>query len=326
MRLTTIAAVNLHHPFMIRIKNWAVATLILCFLVIIAGGVVRTTQSGMGCPDWPKCFGKWIPPTNASELPADFEKYLRKQDIDHTFNALHTWIEYFNRLLGTLLGVFAIIQVVLLFFKRKGFARPYKLAIAFLATVILTGLFGAIVVKLNLAHLSISVHLLFAIVLVQIQVALLLSLQSKLFSITISSKTKRLILLFLILLFCQSILGTMVRMYVDDVSKTLHYEQRETWLASIPVAFLIHRSFSWLVLLTGLYTAWYCRNMQAIKNKVFVIAVIIVLSMITGIVLFYADMPAVAQPVHLLLASLAITQSIAVLLQTKTGLLQPGSM
>jgi len=72
--------------------------------VIIAGGVVRTTQSGMGCPDWPKCFGRWIPPTNASELPPDFEKYLRKQDIDHTFNVYHTWIEYFNRLLGALLG------------------------------------------------------------------------------------------------------------------------------------------------------------------------------------------------------------------------------
>ena len=326
MRLATIATVNLQHQFMIRIKNWAIATLILCFLVIIAGGVVRTTQSGMGCPDWPKCFGRWIPPTNASELPADFEKYLHKQDIDHTFNALHTWIEYFNRLLGVLLGLFAVIQVIVLFFKRKEFSTPYRFAIAFLTTVIVTGLFGAIVVKLNLAHASISVHLLFAIVLVQIQVALLLSLQSKLFSLTINSKARKLILLFLILLFCQSILGTMVRMYVDDVSKTLHYEQRETWLASTPVAFLIHRSFSWLVLAGALFTAWYCRNIAAVRNKVFAIAVIVVLSMITGITLVYANMPAVAQPVHLLLASLAITQSIAVLLQTKTGSLSSASI
>ena len=302
---------------MMRIKNWARATFILCFLVIIAGGVVRTTQSGMGCPDWPKCFGKWIPPTNASELPADFEKYLHKQDIDHTFNALHTWIEYFNRLLGTLLGLFAIIQVGLLFFKRQTFSKAYKLSLAFLITVILTGLFGAIVVKLNLAHASISVHLLFAILLVQIQLALLLSLNSKLFSIPITNKVKNMVLIFLILLFCQSVLGTMVRMYVDDVSKTLHYEQRETWLAQSPVAFLMHRSFSWVILLGALYIAWYCRNIQAIKNKVFVLAAIIVLSMVTGIVLFYADMPAIAQPIHLLLASLAITQSFAVLLQAR---------
>jgi len=78
----------------------------MVFLVILAGGVVRMTQSGMGCPDWPTCFGMWIPPMEASQLPADFEKYLSQQDIDHTFNAYHTWIEYINRLLGALLGVF----------------------------------------------------------------------------------------------------------------------------------------------------------------------------------------------------------------------------
>jgi heme a synthase len=300
-----------------QIKNWAIATFILCFLVIIAGGIVRTTQSGMGCPDWPKCFGKWIPPTNASELPANFEKYLRKQDIDHTFNAFHTWIEYINRLLGVLLGLFAIIQVALLFFKRKELAKPYKLALAFLATVILTGLFGAIVVKLNLAHVSISVHLLFAILLVQIQVAVLLSLQQKLFIITVDKKVKQILWLFLLFIFCQSILGTMVRMYVDDVSKTLHYEQRATWLADSPIAFLIHRSFSWVILFSALYLAWYSKNMAAIKNKIFTVTAIVLLSMITGIVLFYADMPAIAQPIHLLLASLAITQTVAILLQIK---------
>ncbi len=302
---------------MSNIKRWALATFILCFLVIIAGGVVRTTQSGMGCPDWPKCFGKWIPPTNASELPADFEKYLRKQDIDHTFNALHTWIEYINRLLGVLLGFFGLVQFAMLFFKRKEFNKPYKLAIAFLVTVILTGLFGAIVVKLNLAHASISVHLLFAIILVQIQLALLLSLNKKLLTIHVNNKVRQSLFIFLILLFCQTVLGTMVRMYVDDVSKTLHYEQRETWLAATPVAFLIHRSFSWLILAGALFLAWHCRNMEGIKNKIFVLASIILLSMITGIVLFYANMPAAAQPVHLLLAALALTQTVAVLLQIK---------
>ncbi|MEI9935342.1 MAG: COX15/CtaA family protein [Ferruginibacter sp.] len=151
------------------IRKWASATFILTFLVIIAGGIVRTTQSGMGCPDWPKCFGRWIPPTNASELPPDFEKYLHKQDIDHTFNVFHTWTEYINRLVGALLGLFALIQCALLFSKRKTVLTAYKFSVAFLLTVLLTGLFGALVVKLNLAHFSISVHLLFAIILLQIQ-------------------------------------------------------------------------------------------------------------------------------------------------------------
>ncbi|MCP9753019.1 heme A synthase [Ferruginibacter sp. HRS2-29] len=300
------------------IKNWVLATFILTFLVIIAGGIVRTTQSGMGCPDWPRCFGKWIPPTNASELPADFERYLSKQDIDHTFNVYHTWIEYFNRLFGALLGVFAIIQVALLFRKKTVMKPAYRLAIAFLVTVILTGLFGALVVKFNLAHFSISVHLLFALILTQLQLALVLSVKHKVKTLAVPAKIKKLLIGLLVLLVFQSVLGTMVRIYIDDISKHLDYQQRETWLASTPVAFLIHRSFSWAVLLATLAYTWYCRSFSAIKNKVFLLTGIILLSMATGIILFYLDMPAVAQPLHLLLATLGITQVLNILLQLRT--------
>jgi len=300
------------------IKNWVLATFILTFLVIIAGGIVRTTQSGMGCPDWPRCFGKWIPPTNASELPVDFERYLSKQDIDHTFNVYHTWIEYFNRLFGVLLGVFAIIQVALLFRRKKEMKGAYQLAIAFLVTVILTGLFGALVVKLNLAHFSISVHLLFALILTQLQLALVLSLKNKMNTLIVPARVKTFLISLLALIIFQSVLGTMVRIYIDDISKHLDYQQRETWLVSSPVAFLIHRSFSWAVLLATLAFAWYCRRFSVIKNKVYLLTVILLLSMATGIILFYLDMPAVAQPIHLLLATLGITQVFNIMLQLRT--------
>ena len=301
------------------IKGWVKATFILTFLVIIAGGVVRTTQSGMGCPDWPKCFGRWIPPTNASELPPDFEKYLHKQDIDHTFNPLHTWIEYINRLVGTMLGVFGIIQLALLFRRRETLKKSFKLAVAFLSTVILTGLFGAVVVKLNLAHLSISVHLLLAIVLVQIQLGLLLSLKEKLFAIPVNTNFRKYVFAFFIIVFIQSTLGTMVRMYVDDVSRTLHYEQRDTWLAAMPIAFLIHRTFSWLVLISAVFMTWKFRNNESIAKKLHLLLAFVLLNMIAGIVLVFADMPAIAQPIHVLLASLAITQTINIILQTRTA-------
>jgi cytochrome c oxidase assembly protein subunit 15 len=303
---------------MVSIRRWVLATFILTFLTIIAGGVVRTTQSGMGCPDWPTCFGRWIPPTNASQLPPDFEKYLHKQDIDHTFNVFHTWTEYINRLVGELLGVFALIQFVLLYRKRKEASQAYKLAAAYLIAVILTGLFGGAVVLLNLAHLSITVHLLAAIILLQIELALMLSLQSKLSVIRVDDKHRKLFFFLLTVLFIQSALGTGVRMYVDGVSKTLHYEQRETWLATTPISFLIHRSFSWIVLLTTIFTTWYSRNITVIRNKLVALSVIIIMSMITGIVLFYADMPAIAQPIHLFLASCAITLTVSVILQTNS--------
>lgn len=307
------------------VKKWVFATFVLTFLVIIAGGIVRTTQSGMGCPDWPKCFGLWIPPTNASQLPPDFEKFLKAQDIDHTFNVYHTWIEYVNRLLGALLGVFAVIQFALLFSKRNINRPAFNLSIAFLIGVILTGLFGAIVVKLNLAHISISVHLFFAIVLAQIQLAMYMSVSGKLFKKTTGTKLRKAILFLLLLIFAQSVLGTMVRMYIDDVSSSLHFEQREAWLAEMPLAFIIHRSFSWLVLAAVFYANWYCRKVPALIKPLKKLTGIILLSVVTGVVLYYLDMPAVAQPLHLLLAAMAITQTMFILLYTKntTDLMKP---
>ncbi len=301
------------------------ATFVLTFLVIIAGGVVRTTQSGMGCPDWPKCFGLWIPPTNASELPDGFENFLKAQDIDHSFNVYHTWIEYINRLLGALLGVFALIQFALIYRRRNTNIQAFKLAAAFLIIVILTGLFGAIVVKLNLAHFSISVHLLFALVLTQIELALLLAVTNKMYKKTAGIKIRRALFLLLLVILAQSVLGTAVRMYIDDISKTLNYQQREAWLADMPISFIMHRSFSWIVMLSVFYTAWYCRKVPVLKKYLLRIVVIVLTSMTSGIVLYYLDMPAVAQPLHLFLAALAITQTMFLILHTKntTDLLRP---
>src|SRR5436190_16371894 len=86
--------------------------LVMVFVVILAGGVVRMTQSGMGCPDWPTCFGRWIPPTSVDQLPANYKELYAFKYVDQSFNPYHTWIEYINRLLGALLGVLLLIQLL----------------------------------------------------------------------------------------------------------------------------------------------------------------------------------------------------------------------
>ncbi|HVX26033.1 MAG TPA: COX15/CtaA family protein, partial [Parafilimonas sp.] len=92
--------------------NFTRIVLIFVFLVILAGGIVRTTQSGMGCPDWPHCFGMWAPPLSAKSLPSDYKKYLSKQDIDAVYNPAHAWTEYINRLITGALGILILIHVV----------------------------------------------------------------------------------------------------------------------------------------------------------------------------------------------------------------------
>jgi heme a synthase len=122
------------------------------------------------------------------------------------------------------------------------------------------------------------------------------------------------------LLLLQGVLGTMVRMYVDDISRELQYGQRDKWLAAFPLSFIIHRSFSWFVLLFTAFLVWKGKALPALKNKIFTLGMLVLLNMLAGIILFYADMPAAAQPIHLLLATVAITQTVAIWLQTKKGM------
>ena len=129
------------------------------FLIIIAGSFVRITGSGMGCPDWPKCFGYYIPPTDISAVQLEEGRtYTKGQMVickdtlwitetefkyssefwktNHgsaaalkvypkhqyaEFNVFHTWTEYINRLLTGLLGLPILVMTFLamLYYKKS---------------------------------------------------------------------------------------------------------------------------------------------------------------------------------------------------------------
>ena len=149
--------------------NYTKFVLVMVFLVILAGGVVRMTQSGMGCPDWPKCFGMWIPPVSEAQLPSDFTSYLDKQDIDHSFNVYHTWIEYINRLLGALLGIFVFIELIWAFVKFR--KKDIRIVIAAVSLFLITGFqgfLGKLVVDGNLDVIKITIHMLVALIIAAI--------------------------------------------------------------------------------------------------------------------------------------------------------------
>jgi heme a synthase len=284
-------------------KNYSKVVLVSVFLVIIAGGIVRMTQSGMGCPDWPKCFGMWIPPTNASELPSNYESYLKQQDIDHTFNAFHTWTEYINRLLGALLGLLLLIQLgwaIKLYWKKN------RLIVWFcLATVLLTGFQGWLgkrVVDANLSTAKITTHMLVALLIAAFALTIIY-LQSSLQQIA-NKKIKQIALITLLLLVVQITLGTSVREEIDHISKSLNYTQREIWIERLTAIFYIHRSFSLLIAALCFYLFFSIQKSKQLKNTSKVIIVSVVAEIVIGIVMAYLNIPAIAQPLHLLFSSL----------------------
>lgn len=275
----------------------------MVFLVILAGGVVRMTQSGMGCPDWPRCFGRWVPPMNAGQLPADYEKYLRTQDIDHTFNVYHTWIEYVNRLLGALLGVFIFIHFIWSFSKfRKTNRSIVILSLMMLLAVGFQGWLGKKVVDANLAVVKVTIHMLMALVLAVLPVWILSILNKN--KAKTGALLKNLTVIALLIVLVQIVLGTDVREQIDEIAKPLRYQQRETWISGLDNMFLIHRSFSWVVAAFCIFLYWKSRSFPLLKVNGLLILLFTGLAITAGLTMYYLKIPALAQPVHLFSASL----------------------
>lgn len=277
--------------------------LIFTFVVILAGGVVRTTQSGMGCPDWPTCFGKWIPPLTINDLPPNYETYLKQQDIDHTFNVYHTWVEYINRLAGALLGVIIFIHFIwsyLSFFKKK--RSIFYLSLAMLLLTGFQGWLGKTVVDSNLAVVKITLHMLVAIIIAAIPVVIvhLLKIKEK-----ISDKIlKRLATATLVAVVLQIIIGTDVREQIDEIAKQFNYVNRPAWLALVDKAFITHRLFAYIVVALCVATAVRSFKHLPTKNTGAFILVMIIVAFAVGTILAELDMPPLAQPVHMLIAAM----------------------
>ncbi len=267
----------------------AKTALILVYLVIIAGALVRMTGSGMGCPDWPKCFGYYIPPTDIKELTwtenrvfkkgqviikdkallvakedcltgtefdaTDWEKYT-KHDYA-VFNPTHTWVEYINRLFGALAGLGCFLMAIASF---KFWKENKKITLLSWLVVFLMGFqgwLGATVVYSVLNPLKITIHMVMALFIVAV-ILYIIQLAKPQNSQKVFNPMFRNILWFsLLLTLIQVVLGTQVREFVDEQVKS-GIGNESTWLSQPEISFYIHRTFSFIVLLTNLFL--YFRN------------------------------------------------------------------
>ncbi|HXH29546.1 MAG TPA: COX15/CtaA family protein [Bacteriovoracaceae bacterium] len=282
------------------------------YLVILAGSVVRGTGSGLGCPDWPKCFGQWIPPMDISELPANYkEVYKIAGKTIADFDPFKTWTEYINRLLGAMLGL-VIVFLFGLSFGLRNYERnlPWFCG-GLLFLIMVQGGVGALVVSTHLKPFLITVHMFMAVVLLfgllylrkycnDLQdVAVVQKVDSKALGI---SRT------LVFITFLQVLMGTQVRQQVDHLTRDTMTATHETVIGHLGSIFYIHRTFSMVIICIFLYLLIYLRN--NFNRSAFYLALLAFLSalgnVVTGISLNYFDFPANAQPPHLFFGVLTL--------------------
>uniref|UniRef100_UPI004047B0D7 COX15/CtaA family protein n=1 Tax=Roseivirga sp. TaxID=1964215 RepID=UPI004047B0D7 len=328
-------------------RQFSAVTVIAVYLLILIGGIVRSTGSGMGCPDWPKCFGSWVPPTDVSQLPADYKADYTQQRVEKNkkvvsyltafgfndlayqiendpnilkeedFNAVKTWIEYVNRLIGAVIGllIFGTFVLSLKYWKSD---RAITV-LSFLAFVLVgfQGWIGSIVVSTNLLHWMITVHMLLALVIVGLLIYVFY--RSKRSDLKISldhpKRTYALLIVCTVLTTIQIVLGTQVREAIDVVSENL---ARVDWINNLGLEFKIHRTYSILLLVLHVIVV----QKLVVRSKVETILkfpvrflfAIVVIEILTGVIMAYFGVPAAIQPIHLLLGTLIVGVQYYVLL------------
>jgi len=309
--------------------------LVFVFLVILAGSIVRATQSGMGCPDWPTCFGNVIPPTQYSQvifqpnhdykkgqfiIYSDSLKYAAEKFTSGTeynpanwrqyekhnyakFEVYQTWIEYCNRLCTGVLGFLLLAHVIWSF---RNFYKTKKSIVWLSASLILLVVFeawlGKVVVDTNLGLSQISAHYLPALAMAAVPVIIITKLEGK---IKVNQQAlKWVTTLGLLATLAQIIIGTGVRAEIDNIAKLLNYQSRETWINQLGSVFMLHQISGIVLAAICVFIFWQATKHAVIQRLAIGLLAVILLSVATGLIMANLHIPAVVQPLHLLLSSI----------------------
>jgi len=337
--------------------RWAKISLILIYLVIIAGATVRMTGSGMGCPDWPKCFGYYIPPTQVEELlwkpnheynkgqviiksnslwvanssfttkdvynPSDWSAYTKHDYAE--FNPYHTWVEYINRLCGALAGLSCLVLFVLSFKYWKTKKSVVLWSGIVLALLVFNAWLGATVVFSVLNPVKITTHM----------IAALLNVAALIYLIHLARINKKYvgkydvvfhIFTWVAMLFSliQIGLGTQVRQFIDVQTRS-GITDVSVWLANPDVTFYIHRTFSFVIFFVNLYLFLRNKRLNLGNTKMNWIMFLLILEIITGILMYYIHFPFGTQAAHLVLAAVMYGLQFAIILETSKNNLKTHS-
>jgi heme a synthase len=267
----------------------------MLYLLLLAGAVVRTTGSGMGCPDWPKCFGMTIPPTSEDQLPENYQEIYKDHGYaEQGFNVYKTWTEYINRLIGALTGLFFLAQFALAFKTTENKGFNIILSGSILLLTAFQAWLGGKVVESNLSYSLVTWHMILAVFILLLLLCLRFSvLYQAGFKFNLSHIVSGLALIFVLI---QIVLGTQVREQVDALIKS-GIEDRSLWLNMLDNLFEWHRemyivlTFMVIVLVLQQYKK---AKTSPLRRMVLFASIIVLIQGGTGFMMSYLSFPPIA--------------------------------
>ena len=297
-------------------KYWLLASIVFTYTLIFIGGFVRVSGSGLGCPDWPKCFDRWYPPLSIDEIPENFKDHYEDYNYNcvdgkdcKEFDITRAWIEYFNRLFGMLTGIIIFITFLYLVKLRESYKTAVYLGGGALFLTGAEGLIGKYVISSHLEGSIITIHLLVALVII----SLLIMSYSMIFRENNNNQNYKLVQIniikwIFIFILIGIILGTQVRESIENFIP----------LQMIGPFKYIH-SFLGIgsLMLTGVL--WNKINNSEfpnikIKNKIKWLLSILTAQIGLGYFMVFGGLPAYMKLAHMWLASIALGIMVYVLM------------
>jgi cytochrome c oxidase assembly protein subunit 15 len=287
-------------------QKLALTTTAITYLLIGVGSFVRVSGAGLGCPDWPRCFGMWVPPTRAEQLPAGYDVTL--------FDPTLTWIEYVNRLLGALTGLFILATLIMAIVKYRHSLRVLVPSTLAFVGVLVAGWLGKHVIAHALAPWIVTVHLTAALGVVSL---LLLAVVNAFFptgDLPAVSSSRRWLLRAVWavagLTILQMTIGTQVRGTVEDIAKANPDLQRGQWVDHVGLLDIAHRNLALLVMCACgvLFLRAFTKHRADTPIVVvsFAATLLAASQIAVGIGLAYLSLPRGLQVLHLAIAALTL--------------------
>ena len=294
------------------VQKLALLSIVLLIVLIFAGAVVRVTGSGLGCPDWPTCWGEFIPPTSIEQVDEAYlekklprfkksaERFGRNPDeitverLLEEYDPVQTWIEFTNRLLAlpVLLANFLLMIACL-----RSQIMP-KLGVSAFALVIISALTGIVVVASGLRSGVVTIHM--ALAFLQLFVLTYLywagvrpgSLRTQ-----IAGPSRPQVMILLSCVMIEWAMGSQIREVTDRLMMEQGIASRGSWIDEISesLIYLIHRSFSWSILIAALWLGYKSRWKGKIPRLV--LGLVFAL-MLMGLILSSSGIHAVVQVIH----------------------------